>query len=91
MNVAVKISDVSKRYGDILALDRVSLDIGEGELFGIIGPDGAGKSTLTGFSPHSRHLTAETRLSAASTPSGTTGGFAHESAICPNDSRFTPT
>ena len=29
MNVAVKISDVSKRYGDILALDRVSLDIGE--------------------------------------------------------------
>lgn len=46
MNVAVKISDVSKRYGDILALDRVSLDIGEGELFGIIGPDGAGKSTL---------------------------------------------
>ena len=46
MNVAVKISDVSKRYGDILALDRVSLDIGEGELFGIIGPDGAEKSTL---------------------------------------------
>lgn len=46
MNVAVKISDVSKRYGDILALDSVSLGIGEGELFGIIGPDGAGKSTL---------------------------------------------
>ena len=46
MNVAVKISDVSKRYGDILALDSVSLDIGEGELFGIIGPDGAGKGTL---------------------------------------------
>jgi len=35
-----------KTYGDVSALNDISFDVGEGELFGIIGPDGAGKSTL---------------------------------------------
>ena len=39
-------TDLSKRYGGVDALRGVSLRIGEGELFGIIGPDGAGKTTL---------------------------------------------
>ena len=39
-------NELSKRYGDFLALDRVSLQIGEGEVFGLLGPNGAGKSTL---------------------------------------------
>lgn len=43
---AVNIKDVTKRYGNITALDSVSLNVSEGELFGVIGPDGAGKSTL---------------------------------------------
>lgn len=46
MKQAVEITGVTKRYGDLTALDRVSLSVERGELFGLIGPDGAGKSSL---------------------------------------------
>ncbi|WP_432977772.1 ABC transporter ATP-binding protein [Dactylosporangium sp. CA-233914] len=38
--------EVSRRYGDTLALDTVSLDIEQGGVVGLLGPNGAGKSTL---------------------------------------------
>ena len=38
--------EVSRRYGDTLALDRITLDVAAGELVGLLGPNGAGKSTL---------------------------------------------
>jgi drug efflux transport system ATP-binding protein len=43
---AVTAAALTKRFGDVLALDGVSFDVRGGELFGIIGPDGAGKTTL---------------------------------------------
>lgn len=46
MTAAVVVEGLVKRYGDVVALDGVSFEIGAGELFGFIGPDGAGKSTL---------------------------------------------
>jgi ABC-type multidrug transport system ATPase subunit len=39
-------TDISKSYGDVKALTNISLSIGKGELYGLIGPDGAGKTTL---------------------------------------------
>ena len=42
----VHFEDVSKRFSDVLALDRVSLDIFEGEFFALLGPSGCGKTTL---------------------------------------------
>lgn len=46
MNWAVEANGIKKRYGKVEALRGVSFSVAEGELFGIIGPDGAGKSTL---------------------------------------------
>ncbi len=42
----IEINNISKHFGNVTALDDVTLNIGDGELFGIIGPDGAGKTTL---------------------------------------------
>ena len=43
---AIEIDSLSKRYGNVRALDSVSFMVERGELFGLIGPDGAGKTTL---------------------------------------------
>ncbi|WP_341227947.1 ABC transporter ATP-binding protein [uncultured Arcticibacterium sp.] len=45
---SVKVENITKTYdeGKVVALDNISLTVNEGELFGIIGPDGAGKTTL---------------------------------------------
>ncbi len=42
----VVVRDVVKRFGDTVALDGVSVSVGRAEMFGFIGPDGAGKTTL---------------------------------------------
>jgi ABC-2 type transport system ATP-binding protein len=41
----LKLKDLVKRYDQNIAVDNISLDVGEGELFGLLGPNGAGKST----------------------------------------------
>lgn len=46
MSKSIIIDTITKRYGKLTALDGISLEIGKGELFGLIGPDGAGKTTL---------------------------------------------
>lgn len=46
MTTAIDIQGITKRYGVITALDAVSFSVDDGELFGLIGPDGAGKSSL---------------------------------------------
>ncbi len=43
---AIEVDSLSKRYGKVQALRDVSFSVGEGEMFGIIGPDGAGKTSL---------------------------------------------
>ena len=43
---AIEVNNLSRRYGKVQALKAVSFSVGRGELFGIIGPDGAGKTTL---------------------------------------------
>ena len=42
---AIKIKNLTKKFGDFTAVDSINLEIKEGELFGLLGPNGAGKST----------------------------------------------
>ncbi len=46
MDANIHIDKLSKNYGTVQALKNINLDIQSGELFGLIGPDGAGKTTL---------------------------------------------
>ncbi len=52
---AIHTSALSRSFGDTVAVDRLDLDVAEGEIFGLVGPDGAGKTTtmrmLTGILP----------------------------------------
>ncbi|MHA1926215.1 MAG: ABC transporter ATP-binding protein [Candidatus Thorarchaeota archaeon] len=45
MSEAVKIENLVKSYGDLVAVSDVSFEVQEGEIFGILGPNGAGKTT----------------------------------------------
>jgi ABC-2 type transport system ATP-binding protein len=53
MAVLIEASDLEKRFGEILAVDGITLEVKRGEVLGFLGPNGAGKSTtmkmLTGF------------------------------------------
>ena len=50
---AIHTENLSRTFGDLTAVDRLSLEVAEGEIFGLVGPDGAGKTTtmrmLTGI------------------------------------------
>ncbi len=45
MTTVVEFSNVSRHYGEVRAVDRVSLEIAEGEFFSMLGPSGSGKTT----------------------------------------------
>lgn len=51
--IAVAVSELTRRFGDFVAVDRVSFEVTRGEIFGFLGPNGSGKSTtirmLTGI------------------------------------------
>jgi ABC-2 type transport system ATP-binding protein len=42
---AIVVSDLTKRFGPLVAVDRLAFDVQPGEIFGLVGPDGAGKTT----------------------------------------------
>lgn len=52
-NITVQVENLTRRFGDFVAVDDISLTVSKGEIFGFLGPNGAGKSTtikmLTGL------------------------------------------
>lgn len=49
MDTVLKINGLSKRYGKIMALDGMNLEVKRGNVFGILGPNGSGKTTTLGI------------------------------------------
>lgn len=64
--MSIKVSHVTKKYGEQKALNNVSFEVKKGEIVGFLGPNGAGKSTMmkiiTGFIPPSEGEVAVTGL-----------------------------
>lgn len=73
------IRDVSHRYGKVLALDGISLDIPTGIRVGIIGPDGVGKSTLLALVAGSKKL----QQGQVDVLNGDMREVRHRRAVCP--------
>jgi D-methionine transport system ATP-binding protein len=72
-SAAVRLTGVSKRYGAVVALDDVTLEIPRGEIFGVLGESGAGKSTLLELMGCLDHPTEGTVVVDGVDPSGLRG------------------
>ncbi len=44
-NIVLETRDLTRRFGQLIAVNRLSLQVMEGEVFGFLGPNGAGKTT----------------------------------------------
>ncbi|OHB53523.1 MAG: multidrug ABC transporter ATP-binding protein [Planctomycetes bacterium GWF2_50_10] len=76
---AVSIRDVTHLYGKVVAIDNISLDIPSGQMVGIIGPDGVGKSTLLALIAGSKKMQEGT----INVLGGDIADARHRGAVCP--------
>ena len=79
MTAVAAIERVTHRYGHVVALDELSLEIPSGVMVGIIGPDGVGKSTLLALTAGSRRV----QSGRVTVLGGDMAAVRHRRAVCP--------
>ena len=89
MSALLEIREVSKSFGGVQAVNRVSLDVNEGDLLSVIGPNGAGKTTLLNMISGFYHPDSG-RSAWRATTSPTSPRAASPSAGWPAPSRTSP-
>lgn len=75
----VSVKDVTHRYGKVVALDGISIDIPSGIMVGVVGPDGVGKSTLMALMAGSKKL----QSGKMTVLDGDIGDVRHRRVVCP--------
>jgi len=80
---AIRVERLTRRFGDLVAVDSLSLSVRRGELFGLVGPDGAGKTTtlrvLAGVLRPSAGMAIVGGIDVARDPEGVKGQLAYMS------------
>lgn len=88
MSAVLEVTNIKKNFGGISAVDGVSFDVREGEILGLIGPNGCGKSTLFNcilgqLTPSSGEVKLDGRtVTGLRPPSSTSSGSAAPSSSC---------
>jgi len=66
-DIAIEVKDLTRKFGDFTAVDRISFTVSSGEVFGFLGANGAGKTTAMRMLIGLLQPTAAPRASPAST------------------------
>ena len=87
---AVEVSNLTKRYGEVLAVNDVSFSVSKGELFGFLGPNGAGKTTTINMLTGLARLDAGTIHISGIECSGNPKAAQHRIGVVPDESNLYP-
>lgn len=88
MKHAIHMDDITKQFGEVTALNKLSLDINEGEIFGLLGPNGAGKSTAINILSGILQPTSGTATVAGYDILKNTNEIKHRIGVCPQQSAY---
>ena len=89
--VAVRLEGVVKRFGDVVAVDGVDLEVREGEFFSMLGPSGSGKTTCLRMIAGFERPTAGPRAAAGASTSATCRRTSATSTPCSRTTRSSRT
>jgi ABC-2 type transport system ATP-binding protein len=87
---AIEVTNLTKKYGEVVAVNNISFQVGNGELFGFLGPNGAGKTTTINLLTGLARLDAGTIMIGGIDCTGNPKTAQHLVGIVPDESNLYP-